>query len=69
MRGAARYGFPVSRAQSPKRVLPSKPQRVSRRVVTLGYPDAEALDIIGPLEVFSETTRWLRANGITAEPA
>ena len=35
----------------------------------LGFPDAEALDITGPLEVFSEATRWLLANNLTREPA
>ena len=35
----------------------------------LGYPDAEALDITGPLEVFSEATRLLLANKLTRDPA
>ena len=29
------------------------------RVVMLGYPQAQVLDIAGPLEVFARTTRWL----------
>lgn len=33
------------------------------RVVLLGFPDAQILDIAGPLEVFSRTARWLRDNG------
>jgi transcriptional regulator GlxA family with amidase domain len=35
----------------------------------LGFPDAEALDIAGPLEVFSEATRLLLAKKLTREPA
>lgn len=49
-----------------------RPQRASRRrvpkrraetthyVVMLAYPHAQVLDITGPLEVFSRTSRWLR---------
>lgn len=29
-------------------------------VVMLGFPDAQILDVTGPLEVFSRTSRWLR---------
>jgi len=29
----------------------------------LAYPDIQILDVMGPLEVFSRTTRWLRDNG------
>jgi len=36
------------------------------RVAVLGFPDAQILDITGPLEVFSRTARWLRDNGKTA---
>lgn len=50
--------------------VPAPGKRVrTRRVVMLGYPDAEILDIAGPLEVFSECTRWLRGKGISREPA
>jgi transcriptional regulator GlxA family with amidase domain len=35
----------------------------------LGFADAEALDIAGPLEVFSEATRLLLAKSLTREPA
>src|SRR5215813_3382639 len=35
------------------------PQR-PHRVVMLTYPDAQILDITGPLEVFARTSRWLR---------
>jgi transcriptional regulator GlxA family with amidase domain len=33
------------------------------RVAMLAYPDVQSLDVMGPLEVFSRTTRWLRDNG------
>ena len=29
----------------------------------LAYPDAQILDVVGPLEVFSRTSRWLRDHG------
>jgi transcriptional regulator GlxA family with amidase domain len=29
----------------------------------LAYPDIQMLDVMGPLEVFSRTSRWLRDNG------
>jgi len=29
-------------------------------VVLLAYPDAQILDVVGPLEIFSRTSRWLR---------
>jgi transcriptional regulator GlxA family with amidase domain len=38
---------------------------VPHRVVMLGYPDAQILDITGPLEVFGRSARWLRDKGIT----
>lgn len=31
----------------------------THRVVMLGFPDAQVLDITGPLEVFARTARWL----------
>lgn len=33
------------------------------RVVMLAYPDAQILDVVGPLEVFSRAARWLRDEG------
>lgn len=32
-----------------------------------GYPDAQILDITGPLEVFARTARWLHDHGIARE--
>ena len=42
------------------------PHRVgphTRRVAMLAYPDVQILDVTGPLEVFSRTSRWLRDRG------
>lgn len=33
---------------------------MTHRVVMLAFPDAQVIDVTGPLEVFSRTTRWLR---------
>jgi transcriptional regulator GlxA family with amidase domain len=33
------------------------------RVVMLAFPDVQVLDVMGPLEVFSRTARWLRDHG------
>lgn len=35
----------------------------------LAYPDAQILDVTGPLEVFSRAARWLCDTGRTAQPA
>jgi transcriptional regulator GlxA family with amidase domain len=34
-----------------------------RRIVMVGFPDFQILDVTGPLEVFSRTARWLVDNG------
>ncbi|GHG75057.1 AraC family transcriptional regulator [Alishewanella longhuensis] len=39
------------------------PLRATHRVAMLIYPDAQILDIAGPLEVFSRTSRWLQQQG------
>jgi transcriptional regulator GlxA family with amidase domain len=31
-----------------------------KRVAVLAYPDVQILDVVGPLEVFARTSRWLR---------
>ena len=36
-----------------------RPRSRPHRVVMLGFPQAQVLDITGPLEVFSRTARWL----------
>ena len=43
--------------------------RKPHRVVGLTYPDGQILDIVGPLEVFSRTARWLRDKGYLRDNA
>ena len=43
--------------------------RPAHRVVMVGFPDAQILDITGPLEVFSRTSRWLREHASLAADA
>lgn len=38
-----------------------------QRVVMFAFPDAQILDITGPMEIFSRTARWLQDHGRTAE--
>src|SRR3989441_7464116 len=33
---------------------------MTRRVAMLAYPEVQMLDVMGPLEVFARTSRWLR---------
>src|SRR5437667_8119661 len=33
------------------------------RIAMLAYPGAQILDVVGPLEVFSRTSRWLKDHG------
>lgn len=39
------------------------------RIAALAYPDVQILDVVGPLEVFSRTSRWLVDHGRRADPA
>ncbi len=46
--------------------------RIRRRphhVVMLAYPDAQILDVTGPLEVFGRAARWMRDHGLRRDPA
>jgi transcriptional regulator GlxA family with amidase domain len=45
------------------------PARSPHRVVMVGFEDAQILDITGPLEVFSRTSRWLREHARVAKDA
>ena len=38
-------------------------RRGTLRVAMLAYPGIQILDVMGPLEVFSRTSRWLKDNG------
>ncbi|HVL77707.1 MAG TPA: GlxA family transcriptional regulator [Sphingomicrobium sp.] len=42
---------------------------VPHHVVMLAYPDAQLLDIAGPLEVFSRAARWLNDHAPISTPA
>src|SRR2546427_6384302 len=43
---------------------PARPERrTTLRVTMLAYPGIQMLDVMGPLEVFSRTTRWLKDSG------
>jgi transcriptional regulator GlxA family with amidase domain len=44
-------------------------RKAPRHIVMLAYDDAQVLDISGPLEVFSRTSRWLIDEGLASEPA
>ncbi len=57
----------MPRSKTAKPVSPLKASR-PHRVVMLGYPDAQILDITGPLEVFGRTARLLRDKGISRTP-
>ena len=41
----------------------------THRVVMVAFPDAQVLDVVGPLEVFSRTARLLESEGRTRRPA
>jgi transcriptional regulator GlxA family with amidase domain len=45
--------------------LPAK----TRRVAMLAYPDVQMLDVMGPLEVFARTSRWLKDQGLREDDA
>jgi transcriptional regulator GlxA family with amidase domain len=52
----------VMRPPSPP-VLPLPLPRRPKRIAVLAYPDVQILDVVGPLEVFSRASRWLREHG------
>ncbi len=51
------------------RSLPHPRSSAPQRVVMFGYADAQTLDVMGPLEVFARTARWLQDHGLTREAA
>jgi transcriptional regulator GlxA family with amidase domain len=55
-----------SNVQRLKRVLPRTAG--PRRIVMLGFPDAQMLDITGPLEVFARASRWMIDEGVVKVP-
>jgi transcriptional regulator GlxA family with amidase domain len=42
---------------------PTLRRDATRRVAMLAYPGIQVLDVMGPLEVFSRTSRWLKDEG------
>jgi len=48
---------------------PASRNAPTRRIVMVGYDNAQILDITGPLEVFSRTSRWLRDHAKAAGEA
>ncbi|HEU0225617.1 MAG TPA: DJ-1/PfpI family protein [Steroidobacteraceae bacterium] len=53
-----------------KKAIDRSPVRAKpHRVAMLGFPQAQILDIVGPLEVFSRTARWLGEHCGTRTPA
>jgi|SRR5882672_5540513 len=48
---------------------PAPKRSKTHRVVMLAYPDAQVLDITGPLEVFARTARWLKDHRAQRVPA
>jgi len=48
---------------------PRADRRGTMRVAMLAYPDIQMLDVMGPLEVFSRTSRLLRDGGKRADDA
>src|SRR5690349_6782032 len=49
-----------SAAAPPPTAFASRP---TMRIAMLAFPDVQVLDVMGPLEVFSRTSRWLRDQG------
>src|SRR5262249_16309191 len=50
----------ASSALRPARKASPLVRRAPMRIAALAFPDVQALDIMGPLEVFSRAARWMR---------
>src|SRR5262245_30002950 len=50
---------PISRRPAPRRAVGRISPRGPRRIVMLAFPDAQILDVTGPLEVFAIASRLL----------
>jgi len=59
----------MSKPPSSRRSPGSGKNAGSLRVAMLAYPGVQVLDVMGPLEVFSRTSRWLRDNGRRSDDA
>ena len=40
-----------------------------KRIAMLAFPNSQVLDVVGPLEVFSRSSRWMRDSGLCADHA
>ena len=52
---------------SSRRSTTRLPSRRPMRIAMLAFPEVQVLDVMGPLEVFSRTSRWLRDHGRQAD--
>jgi len=58
----------MSRTKSARSPLSKRAER-THHVIVLGYPDAQSLDISGPMDVFGTAARWLKSRQVTLNPA
>lgn len=55
---------------APRKATPGRlKERGPKRIAMLAFPDVQVLDVMGPLEVFSRTSRWLKDHGHRADHA
>ena len=59
----------MARSDESRRIArDGRDRAATRRVALVAYPDAQMLDVVGPLEVFASAARWLGERG-RATPA
>src|SRR5690242_19885632 len=58
--------WPMNARPKRSRTAPASTRRAVR-VAVLAFPDVQVLVVMGPLEVFSRTSRWLRDHGQRSE--
>lgn len=65
------FGMRKPKATPSRKKAPASPSRPAGtlRVAALAFPDVQILDVTGPLEVFSRTSRWLRDHGHRSDDA
>jgi transcriptional regulator GlxA family with amidase domain len=57
------------RSEAREARLVDRRRAATRRVAVVAYPEAQLLDVAGPLEVFASASRWLRARGLRGDDA
>src|SRR3989442_1714279 len=60
--GAAMLGR-MKRSSPARKPAAQTAGRAPMRIAMLAFPDVQVLDVMGPLEVFSRASRWLRDHG------